>query len=313
MRQRRYPSDTSIGEGALLEPLLPTSACQLATGGHPETHPRRAIVDAIRYVVDTGCKWRALPADFPPFQTVFGFFSRWRAAGIFNLIRDQLRRHVRRTMGASPHPVAAVIDSQSVKVAATVPRSTSGYDAGKKIPGRKRHIVCDMKGLLLFVMVTPASTHDAVVAKEILLRLRLMHPQLAVVWADSIYGGTLVDWAKSFLNLTLKTVSRARRSEGLRSPAAALGSGAQSGVVASRPQECLGLRDPSRALRGDAHPRRHHSYDPSPHPAGHLPDRSNTAADDNSSGGVTTHLSALARAVCPPWSRRNSGPRKCLT
>ncbi|UOB08321.1 IS5 family transposase [Streptomyces sp. HP-A2021] len=170
MRQRRYPSDTSIGEWALLEPLLPTPACQLSTGGRPEKWPRRAIVDAIRYVVDTGCRWRALPADFPPFQTVFGCFSRWRAAGIFNLIRDQLRRQVRRAMRSSPHPVAAVIDSQSVKVAATVPRSTSGFDPGKKIPGRKRHIVCDVKGLLLFVMVTPASTHDAVAAKEVLRR-----------------------------------------------------------------------------------------------------------------------------------------------
>ncbi len=91
---------------------------------------------------------RALPADFPPFQTVFRFFSRWRAAGIFNLIRDQLRRLVRRAMGALPHPVAAVIDSRSVKVAATVPRSTSGYDAGKKLPGRKRDIVVGMEGLL---------------------------------------------------------------------------------------------------------------------------------------------------------------------
>ncbi|MFF2432039.1 IS5 family transposase [Streptomyces mirabilis] len=214
MRQRRYPSDTSIGEWAVLEPLLPTPACQLSTGGHPEKWPRREIVDAIRYVVDTGCKWRALPADFPPFQTVFGFFSRWRAAGIFNLIRDQLRRRVRRAMGASPHPVAAVIDSQSVKVAATVPRSTSGFDPGKKIPGRKRHIVVDMKGLLLFVMVTPADTHDAVAAKEVLFRLRLMHPQIAVVWADSIYGGTLVDWAKSFLNLTIKTVNRPEGAKG---------------------------------------------------------------------------------------------------
>ena len=214
MRQHRCPSDTSIAEWALLEPLLPVPACQLSSGGHPEKWPRLEIVDAIRYVVDTGCKWRALPADFPPFQTVFGFFSRWRAAGIFHLIRDQLRRRVRRATGASPHPVAAVIDSQSVKVAATVPKSTSGYDAGKKLPGRKRHIVVDTKGLLLFVMVRPADTHDAVAAKEVLLRLRLMHPQITVVWADSIYGGTLVDWAKSLLNLTIKTVSRPEGAKG---------------------------------------------------------------------------------------------------
>ncbi|MFE7076922.1 IS5 family transposase [Streptomyces sp. NPDC057620] len=214
MRQPHYPSDTSDGEWALLAPLLPTPACRKPTGGHPEAHPRREIVDAIRYVVDTGCKWRALPADFPPFKTVLGFFSRWRAAGIFNLIRDQLRRRVRRAMGSSPHPVAVVIDSQSVKVAATVPRSTSGYDAGKKTPGRKRHIVVDLKGLPLFVMVTPADMHDSVAAREVLFRLRLMHPEITIVWADRAYAGTLVDWAKSYLHLTIKTVSRPKGAQG---------------------------------------------------------------------------------------------------
>ncbi|MFJ8234074.1 transposase [Streptomyces sp. NPDC094448] len=145
---------------------------------------------------------------------MFGFLSRWRAAGVFNLVRGQLRRRVRRAMGTSPHPVAAAIDSQSVKVAATVPRSTSGYDPGKKIPGRKRHIAVGMKGLLLFVMLTPASTHDAVAAQKVLFRLRLMHPQIAVVWADSVYGGTPADWAKSFLNRTVKTVSRPEGAKG---------------------------------------------------------------------------------------------------
>lgn len=112
--------------------MLPVPACRTSTGGRPEAHPRRAVWDAIRYVNDSGCKWRALPQDFPPFQTVFGFFSRWSQAGVFNLIRDQLRRPVRIAMGASPHGVAVAIDSQSGKAAATVPRSTSGYDPGKK-------------------------------------------------------------------------------------------------------------------------------------------------------------------------------------
>lgn len=214
MRQRRYPSDTTDLEWALIEPLLPVPACQTPRGGRPEAHPRREIVDALRYIVDTGCKWSALPQDYPPFKTVFGFFTRWSAAGIFNLIRDQLRRHIRRTMGTSPHPVAVVIDSQSVRVAATVPRSASGYDAGKKIPGRKRHIIVDAKGLPLFVMVTPANLHDSVAAREVLFRLRLMHPEITIVWADLAYAGTLVGWAKSFLRLTIKTVSRLKDAKG---------------------------------------------------------------------------------------------------
>ncbi|MFJ6699833.1 IS5 family transposase [Streptomyces sp. NPDC091272] len=214
MRRRRYPSDTTDLEWFLVEPLLPVPACETPRGGRPEAHPRREIVDALRYLVDTGCKWSALPQDYPPFKTVFGFFTRWSAAGVFNLIRDQLRRRIRRTMGTSPHPVAAVIDSQSVKVAATVPRATSGYDAGKKTPGRKRHIVVDLKGLVLFVMVTPADMHDSVAAREVLFRLRLMHPEITIVWADSAYAGKLVDWAKTFLRLTIKTVSRPKGAKG---------------------------------------------------------------------------------------------------
>lgn len=80
-RRRRYPSDTSVAEWTLLEPLLPVPACQTKTGGHPEKWPRREIVDGIRYIVDNGAKWRALPADFPPWETVYGFFGRWNRAG----------------------------------------------------------------------------------------------------------------------------------------------------------------------------------------------------------------------------------------
>ncbi len=84
MRRRRYPSDTTDAEWALLEPLLPLPACETTTGGRPEKHDRREIVDAIRYVVDTGCKWRALPADYPPWRTVWGFMARWAACGVIN-------------------------------------------------------------------------------------------------------------------------------------------------------------------------------------------------------------------------------------
>ncbi|WP_328939889.1 transposase [Streptomyces tauricus] len=110
--------------------------------------------------------------------------------------------------------MTAVIDSQSVKVAATVPWATSGYDVGKKAPGRKRHLVVDTKGLPPFVMVTPAGTHDSAAAREVLFRLRLMHPEITAVWADRAYAGTLVDWAKSYLHLTIRTVSRSKGAQG---------------------------------------------------------------------------------------------------
>ncbi|MFI8393152.1 IS5 family transposase, partial [Streptomyces sp. NPDC085540] len=212
MRRRRYPSDTTDAEWVLLEPLLPVPACETTAGGRPEKHDRREIVDAIRYVVDTGCKWRALPADYPPWRTVWGFMARWAACGVINQIRHVLAQRIRREMGKGSRAVATVIDSQSVKAAETVGRNSRGYDAGKKINGRKRHMVVDTRGLPLLVMVTPADLHDSHAAKEVLLRL--MHPEITIVWTDSAYAGKLVTWAKKYLNLTIKTVSRPKDSSG---------------------------------------------------------------------------------------------------
>ncbi|MEW5542622.1 IS5 family transposase [Streptomyces cyaneofuscatus] len=214
MRQCRYPSDTTNAEWALLEPLLPEPACETRTGGRPEKHPRREIVGAIRYVVDTGCKWRAPPADYPPWRTVWGFMARWAAAGVIGQIRDHLSGQIRREMGKGPRAVATVIDSQSVRAAETVGKDSRGYDAGKRINGRKRHLVVDTRGLPLLVMVTPASLTDRDAAKELLFRLRLMHPEITIVWADSAYAGKLVTWAKKYLSLTIKTVSRPKDASG---------------------------------------------------------------------------------------------------
>lgn len=180
----------------------------------PGSHPRREIVDAIRYVVDAGCKWRSLPADFPPWRTVWGFMARWAAAGVVGHIRDDLASRIRRNMGKGPRAVATVIESQSVKAAETVSKATRGYDAGKKINGRKRRLVVDTRSLPLMVMVTPASLSDRDAAKEILFRLRLTHPEITLVWADSAYAGKLVAWAKRRLNLTIKTISRPKDTTG---------------------------------------------------------------------------------------------------
>ncbi|MEV7951991.1 IS5 family transposase [Streptomyces rubiginosohelvolus] len=213
-RRSRYPSDTTIAEWALIEPLLPVPACQTRTGGHPEKWPRRDIVDAIRYIVDNGAKWRALPADFPPWETCYGFFWRWNRAGIVAYIRDQLRRRIRTGKGRCPNPVTLIVDSQSVKGSSTVGSKTRGYDAGKKINGRKRHIAVDTLGLPVMITVTPASTTDRDAARELLWRLRLTQPQITQVWADSAYAGQLVTWADDRLWITLRTVSRPRGARG---------------------------------------------------------------------------------------------------
>src|SRR5205814_4578044 len=111
--------------------------------------PRRDIVDAIRYVAHNGCVWRALPADFPPWQTVHDYHTRWAADGTLNRIHNALRDQVRAVEGRNAQPSAAIIDSQSVRAAETVARASRGYDAGKKVNGRKRHIAVDTIGLLL--------------------------------------------------------------------------------------------------------------------------------------------------------------------
>jgi transposase len=125
-----------------------------ATGrqrGRPEKHPRRDIVDAVLYVVRTGCSWLQLPADFPPWQTVYWYFVRWEQQRVTLRMLDVLRQQVRRGEGRDAEPSAGVIDSQSVEAAGTVGRDTRGYDAGKKVAGRKRFIVTDTLGLLITV------------------------------------------------------------------------------------------------------------------------------------------------------------------
>lgn len=207
-RVRRYPSDMRDAEWALIAPLLPVPACRTVRGGRPEVHDRRAIVDAIRYLVDNGCKWRALPADFPPWRTVYGFLTRWARAGVLARIRDVLRSMIRLRAGYNPQPTAAIIDSQSVRAAETVARTARGYDAGKKINGRKRTVVVDLGGWPLLVMVTSAGLQDRDIARELLLRLHLCHPQLPTVWADGAYRGALLGWAARRLDLHLQIVTR---------------------------------------------------------------------------------------------------------
>lgn len=146
-RNRSYPSDLTDAQWVLVEPLLPP----VRTGGRPGKHPRRAIVDAILYVVRTGCSWWQLPADFPPWQTVYWYFVRWEEQRVTETMLQALRRQLRVGEGRDQDPSTGIIDSQSVKGADTVGADTRGYDAGKKVNGRKRFIVTDTLGLLLVV------------------------------------------------------------------------------------------------------------------------------------------------------------------
>jgi transposase len=207
-RSRRYPSDTSDGEWVLIAPLLPVPACQTAAGGRPEEHCRRVVVDAIRYLIHNGCVWRALPADFPPWRTVYGLFQRWNVTGATIALHDALRAQVRLAAGRKAEPTAAVIDSQSVRGAATVPKASRGWDAAKKVNGRKRHLAVDTGGLLLEVLATPASVQDRDAARPLLFNLHRARRRIRRAWADSVYAGKLQPWAATYLKLTVEIVKR---------------------------------------------------------------------------------------------------------
>jgi transposase len=204
-RSRRYPSDLRDEEWRRLVWLLPAPAVR----GRRPRWCRRVILDAIFYLADNGCKWRALPVDFPPRSTVFGYLTAWRVAGVWDLVHDALRDQVRRREGRRAQPTAAVIDSQSVRAAETVGRGTRGWDNAKKCNGRKRHIAVDTLGLLLVVYVTAANVQDRDAAFFLLQRLRLLHRKITLVWADSGYDyHRLLSGAATVLRLVVQIVRR---------------------------------------------------------------------------------------------------------
>ena len=204
-----YPtSSITDAQWAVLAPLLPPPGNTAGRGGRPEKHPRRVVLDAIFYLVRGGIAWAALPRDFPPHQTVYGLFGRWARQGIWQQIHDALRDLVRVHEGRDPLPTAAIIDSQSVRGADTVPGTTRGYDAGKKVNGRKRHIAVDTGGLLLAVVVTIAGIQDRDAAHRLPTQLRGRFSTVSLVWADGGYAGRLVIWARKVLALTVEVVKR---------------------------------------------------------------------------------------------------------
>ena len=177
-------------------------------GGRPEAHCRRVVVDAIRYVIHNGCVWRALPADFPPWRTVYGVFQRWNGTGATIALHDALRAQVRLSAGRAAEPTAAVIDSQSVRAAATVPKASRGWDNAKKVNGRKRHLAVDTTGLLLEVLATPACVQDRDAARPLLFNLHRARRRVRRAWADSAYAGKLQPWAATYLKVTVEIVKR---------------------------------------------------------------------------------------------------------
>jgi transposase len=205
--RRCYPTDLTDRQWELIEVLLPAAAPGPA--GRPAEHSKREIVNAILYLTRAGCSWRMLPGDLPPWQTVYGYFRDWRKDGTLDRVHDALREQVRAGLeGRGPEPSAGIVDSQSVKGADTVPAASRGYDAGKKINGRKRHIVVDTIGLLLVVMVSAAAVQDRDGARPTLKRLKARLPGVRHIWADGGYSGQLLAVAKSAWRIVVEIVRK---------------------------------------------------------------------------------------------------------
>jgi putative transposase len=200
MTRQTYATDVTESEWSDLEPHLPAPK----SGGRPRRHAVREILKAIFYAPRSGCAWRLLPHDLPPWETVYHYFRLWRVQGRWPAWHKALHTAVRGQAGRDPSPSAAIIDRQSVNT--TMVGGPRGYDGGKTVNGRKRHLLVDTQGLVIRAVVHPADRADRDGATRLLAPLQAQVPRLQPIRADSAYSGKVREWIESTLECTLELV-----------------------------------------------------------------------------------------------------------
>jgi putative transposase len=199
---RFYPTDLSDTEWALLAPMIPPPK----PGGRPPKWTRRELLDGIFYLVRSGCQWRLLPHEFPPWQTVYHYFRCWRLDGTWEDLNTTLRELERTRQGRDPQPSGCILDSQSVRT--TSAGGIRGYDGAKKLNGRKRHLLVDTVGLVLTARVHAADIQDRVGVPLVLTHAHEVFPRLAHIWLDQGYTGSGRAWIEQTLGWEVEIVKR---------------------------------------------------------------------------------------------------------
>lgn len=209
MKTQLYPSDLSDSQWSIIQDLVPAAK----SGGRPRSLDMRLVINAILYVVVGGIQWRMLPKEYPNWQSVYYYFRSWRDDGTWQRIHDTLRAEVRRQQGRHKHPTAGCLDSQTVKTGVT-PDGVRGFDGGKLITGRKRHLLVDTCGFLLAVVVTAACVQDRDGARLLLAQLAGFCKKLRLIWVDGSYRGALLDWVAQRFAFRLQPVLRSDDQKG---------------------------------------------------------------------------------------------------
>jgi putative transposase len=207
-KRNRYPTDVTNSQWRFLAKVVP----EAKLGPNPQVHERREILNALLYKERAGCSWRMLPTNFPPWSTVWDYFRKWRDSGLFEKINDALREHARLREGRHATPSLAVVDSQSVKSANG--GEAIGFDGNKRVHGRKRHIITDVLGLLIAVLVTAANVQDRDAIRELVHTARAKSTRLVKVLVDHAYNGDIVRETEAETGIVIEVTSRDANAKG---------------------------------------------------------------------------------------------------